>query len=115
MAGGGPWTVHGGAPQGGDTARRFLEWFGKRIRITQSTSGAESPVPLVAPVGDAVLDYLRHVRPKSEHRAVFLRVRVPHPPFARGSSLHPMITRRLQRAGIALTGRRGAHAFRSGR
>ena len=61
------------------------------------------------------MKYLRHARPKTELREVFLRARAPLGPFARGASLYPIIQLRLQQAGIQVQGRHGAHAFRFSR
>ena len=83
--------------------------------MSQSKTGVESLLPLVAPVGEALLEYLRRGRPKTDVREVFLRVCAPHGPFARGGSIDGVINSRLKRAGIKVTGRHGSHAFRFAR
>jgi site-specific recombinase XerD len=92
-----------------------IDWRADRLRIRQSKTGVESFLPLVPPVGEALLNYLRHGRPQTEIREVFLRVRAPHGPFPWGGSLHTIIHRRLKQAGIQVKGRHGAHAFRFAR
>jgi site-specific recombinase XerD len=92
-----------------------IDWRAERLRIRQSKSGAESFLPLLPPVGEALLDYLRRGRPQTEIREVFLRVRAPHGAFPWGGSLHTIIHRRLKQAGIEVKGRHGAHAFRFAR
>lgn len=92
-----------------------IDWRRERFSITQSKNGRSSQLPLLAPVGAAILDYLRHVRPKSEHRQVFLFTRAPYRPFARGSSLGATVGRCLKRAAIVPTGKHGCHAFRYAR
>lgn len=102
----------------GEVARLRLEdidWRGERLRVSQSKTGVESLLPLVAPVGEALLEYLQKGRPKTDVREVFLRVCAPHGPFARGGSIDGVINSRLKRAGIKVTGRHGSHAFRFAR
>ena len=89
-----------------------IDWRAERLRIRQSKSGVESFLPLLPPVGEALLKYLRRGRPQTEVREVFLRVRAPHGAFPWGGSLHTIIQRRLKQAGIQVKGRHGAHAFR---
>lgn len=92
-----------------------IDWRRGRFSITQSKSHRSSQLPLLAPVGTAILDYLEHVRPRSEHRQVFLFTRAPYRPFACGSSLGPTVGRCLRRAGITPAGKHGCHAFRYAR
>lgn len=92
-----------------------IDWRRERFRITQSKTGRATQLPLMGPVGDAILDYLRHGRPVGEHREVFLRQRAPYSPFVCGSSLGSIVHRRLRQASITVTGRHGAHAFRYAR
>lgn len=92
-----------------------IDWRRERFRITQSKNGRSSQLPLMAPAGEAILDYLRHGRPKIEHRQVFLLAKAPYRPFARGSCLTPIVYRHLQRAGITVAGKHGPHAFRYAR
>jgi len=92
-----------------------IDWRADRLRVRQSKSGVESFLPLLPPVGEALLNYLRRGRPQTDVREVFLRVRAPHGAFPWGGSLHTIIHRRLKQAGIEVKGRHGAHAFRFAR
>jgi site-specific recombinase XerD len=93
-----------------------IDWRGERLRVRQSKTGVESLLPLVAPVGEALLKYLQHGRAKTDEREVFLRVHAPHGPFDRGGAVDTVINRRLNEAGIDVKGRRhGSHAFRFAR
>jgi site-specific recombinase XerD len=92
-----------------------IDWRGERLRVRQSKTGVESLLPLVAPVGEALLEYLQNGRPNTDVREVFLRVCAPHGPFARGWSIDAVINTRLKHAGIKVTGRHGSHAFRFAR
>ena len=92
-----------------------IDWRGERLRIRHSKTGGESLLPLVAPVGQALLEYLQQGRPKTDLRDVFLRMSAPHGPFARAGSIDTIINTRLKQAGIDVKGRHGTHAFRFAR
>jgi len=92
-----------------------IDWRRDRLHIQQSKTRAALWLPLMPAVGEALLDYLRHGRPASPRREVFLRCHAPVGPFGRGSSLHGVLTRRLAQAGIAVAGRHGPHALRYAR
>lgn len=92
-----------------------IDWRRERLRITQSKTGRSSELPLMRPVGEAILDYLRHARPPSQYREVFLRHCAPYSPFPRGSCLTSMVNRRLRSTGLPFTGKHGTHAFRYAR
>ena len=104
--------------RGGEVVHLRLEdidWRENRIRIRQSKSGRESHLPLVTPVGNALLSYLRRSRPQSAAREVFLTIRAPYGPLASTGGLVSIIRDRLKQARIAVKGRHGAHAFRFAR
>lgn len=92
-----------------------IDWRRERFRITQSKTSRASQLPLMAPVGEALLDYLQCVRPASKHREVFLFARAPYRPFARGSSLYATVERCMRRAQVITDGKHGCHAFRYAR
>jgi len=89
-----------------------IDWKGERIRIRHTKTYNESFVPLMAPVGAAILMYLRNGRPKTEDRHVFLQALAPYQPFSHSGSARTIIRRRLQKAGLTAIGHQGAHAFR---
>jgi integrase/recombinase XerD len=89
-----------------------LDWRHGCLRVCQSKSGRTLVFPLLVPVGDAILAYLRDGRPTTEAREVFLRAQAPVQPFRRGSSLYAIVARRLPKAGIHPAGKRGPHTFR---
>ena len=62
-------------------------------------------VPLPADVGDALVDYLRHGRPRREARHLFLRARAPFGPLTGGDGAIGMLVRSAcKRAGLAPIG-----------
>src|SRR5207244_5996166 len=72
-----------------------IDWRADRLRVRQSKTGAESFLPLLPRVGEALLNYLRRGRPETEVREVFLSVRAPYGAFRWGGSLYSIIQRRL--------------------
>lgn len=92
-----------------------IDWREERLRIRHSKTGYETSLPLVAPVGEALLVYLQKGRPKTTLRRVFLQAIAPYQVFKAGSSLYTIIQYRLQKAGVKPKGHRGAHAFRFAR
>ena len=99
----------------GEIARMRLEdinWKHEEFCVIQSKSHLPLRLPLSIAVGNAILRYLRHGRPHSKAREVFLRSRASQGSFRHASSLGSMIQRRLQQADIRVEGRRGTHAFR---
>ena len=66
----------------------------------------------MAPVGEALLDYLRGGRPQTDHREVFLRARAPYRPL---QCIYSDLRRRLHAAGVEPPGKCGPHIFRHAR
>jgi len=91
-----------------------LLWNQERIEFNQTKGGEPLSLPLTEEIGDALIDYLRHGRPPSQHREVFLRVNAPIEPFGNNNNLHYIITKYRRRAGITLAqrSRRGLHSLR---
>jgi integrase/recombinase XerD len=89
-----------------------IDWRAETLRIRHSKTGAHSLLPLLAPVGKALLNYLRRGRPKTDVREVFVRTRAP---YRRLSYIYSELRRRLQAAGVKPRGKCGPHAFRHAR
>jgi site-specific recombinase XerD len=92
-----------------------INWRREQLRIKQSKTGADLLLPLMPEVGRAILSYLRKGRPQTPLREVFLKVTAPLGPFARGSSLYTVFSRRIRQASIRTEGERGPHAIRYAR
>ena len=91
-----------------------INWEKSQIEITQAKTGVPLRLPLTDEVGSAIIDYLQHGRPQTDHRVVFLRHNAPFEPFGANDNLHYIITAYRQRAGIKLPERckRGLNALR---
>jgi len=89
-----------------------IDWRAETLHIRHSKTGANSQLPLLREVGEALLDYLRHGRPKTEAREIFIRTPEPYCPL---SAIYSEIRRRLADAGVKLPGKCGPHTFRHAR
>ena len=88
-----------------------VDWGHDRLQIRHSKTGAYSELPLLKAPGEAILEYLRRGRPKTDCPEVFLRAKAPYRAF-RSGTLYAALQERLKAAGVTPQGKRGAHAFR---
>lgn len=89
-----------------------IDWRAESIRIRHTKTKACSFLPLMAPVGEAVLAYLRSGRPATGAREIFIRTRAP---YRKLSMLANAVRRRLRDAGVEPPGKSGPHIFRHAR
>jgi integrase/recombinase XerD len=89
-----------------------IDWRAGILHIHHSKTGVHSLLPLMDPVGEALLNYLRQGRPKTDVREIFIRARAPYRPLSR---LYIEVRRRLEAAGVKPPGKRGPHIFRHAR
>jgi integrase/recombinase XerD len=89
-----------------------INWRTESIRIRHTKTRACSFLPLMEPVGDAVLAYLRSGRPRTDSREIFIRTRAP---YRQLWILHSTVQRRLRDAGVKPPGKCGPHIFRHAR
>jgi site-specific recombinase XerD len=87
-----------------------MDWPAGCVRV-RGKGGRRIEVPLLAEVGDAIVAYLRHGRPSSASRRVFLRSKAPIRGFLGASAIGSIVRHRLQRAGVEAP-TTGAHQFR---
>jgi integrase len=90
-----------------------IDWAQNQILFQASKNGKDSRLPLTAPVGEGLLDYLQNSRPSYSYPHVFLTCRAPYQPLSHPSSLSAIVERHIRTAGIELPSK-GAHAFRHG-
>ena len=89
-----------------------IDWESDRIRLTQVKTGNPLELPLLSDVGEAIINYLKNARPKTESDHVFVRVQPPYTEF-RSGAVGALVHEHLLRAGIHLEGRKsGSHALR---
>jgi site-specific recombinase XerD len=87
-----------------------IDWDSGQITI-RGKGGKSVPLPLPADVGAALAAYLRHDRPPSASRRVFLRHRAPLAGFSNPSTLSSIVRRALKHAGVE-SAHMGAHVLR---
>ncbi len=87
-----------------------IDWTNERILVTRSKSRCQQSYPLVIEAGEAILRYLREVRPHCAHRALFLTLAAPWRPLS-DTSISAVVRMRLTALGIILPAR-GAHCLR---
>lgn len=89
-----------------------LDWEKSTITLSQFKTGKEIKLPLLAVVGEALIDYLKYGRKHSESDKVFLFARAPFSPMT-NSSVSLAFGRIIEASRVDINGRRhGAHAMR---
>ena len=87
-----------------------LDWEEETLRVRCPKPGRTHHYPLSRGVGQAILRYIRNVRPPRPERTLFLTLKAPIRPLSATAISH-VVRGRLDRLGI--TGkRRGPHALR---
>ncbi len=91
-----------------------IRWDEAKIAIRQSKTGVPLILPLSEEVGQALIDYLKHGRPDSEHGQVFLGAHAPFAPFGHSYNFHTILTAYRRLAGIKVPreGHWGMHSLR---
>jgi integrase len=71
-------------------------------------------LPLTEEIGEALIAYLRHGRPPTTRREVFLRHLAPFEPFGQDDNLYHVVATYRRRAGIAPAkeAQKGLHSLR---
>lgn len=87
-----------------------LDWADGRIAVSRPKQRCIQYYPLVPEVGEAILRYLREVRPCCGLRSVFLTMAAPIRPLS-ALSITPIVRSRLRALGVNLP-RQGAHCLR---
>jgi len=60
-----------------------IDWSGGLLRVVRPKTGVEIMLPLIGPVGRAMVSYVRHGRPQAmDERLLFVRAAAPHPPLS---------------------------------
>ena len=87
-----------------------IDWSTGQITL-RGKGGKSAQLPLAADVGAALAAYLRHDRPRSATRRVFLRHRAPLVGFGNSSTISSLVRRVLKHAGVE-SAHTGAHVLR---
>jgi integrase/recombinase XerD len=87
-----------------------IDWDAGQVSV-RGKGGQRTALPLPADVGEAIAAYLRHGRPRSTSRGVFLRSKAPIRGFLSQCAIGSIVRHALQRGGIQAP-TTGAHQFR---
>lgn len=88
-----------------------IDWQSGSI-LVHGKGRRQAAMPLRHDVGAAIVAYIRHGRPASASRRLFLRMLAPHVGFASGCAITMIAKEALERAGIDGYAHHGAHLFR---
>lgn len=91
-----------------------IDWVAETIAFTQVKTRMPLRLPLTNEVGNALIAYLRCVRPDTQYREVFLGLRPPFKPFSKNTHLHHIVKYWRELAGIHFKSpqRQGLHSLR---
>jgi integrase/recombinase XerD len=87
-----------------------IDWDAGQVSI-RGKGGQRTSLPLPVDVGKAIAAYLRHGRPRSTSRRMFLRGKAPIRGFLSQCAISSIVRHALRRAGIQAP-TTGAHQFR---
>ena len=89
-----------------------IDWEHNKIILTQYKTGKPVELPLLAEIGEAIVNYLRYARPVSDFQEVFLSARPPYCPMTR-SSINSAISQIMRESGVDISHRKfGPHSMR---
>jgi site-specific recombinase XerD len=90
-----------------------LHWNTSTIKIEQFKTGKELVLPMLPDIGNAIIDYLRYGRMKSEEPYVLLTARPPCGRFATSNVVTHVVQRAFNKTEIDINGKRfGSHSLR---
>jgi integrase/recombinase XerD len=87
-----------------------IDWKRERLAVPERKAGHSTAFPLSKTVGEAIVDYLQHGRPKTTDRHVFFRSAAPVQPIG-SAAVSARAARYLLRAGVQVP-RPGSHTLR---
>lgn len=76
-----------------------INWRQEVIHIRQNKTKRSLELPLVTEVADALIDYLRHGRPQTTYREIFIKCFAPYKPIS-NACLYYLVRMAFVRAGI---------------
>ena len=87
-----------------------IDWKRERLAVPERKAGHSTAFPLSAVVGEALVDYLRHGRPQTADRHVFVRAAAPRQPIG-AAAVSALARSYLLKAGVDVP-RPGSHTLR---
>lgn len=77
-----------------------IDWQSSTVTLKRTKSRRQDVLPLLEAAGKALEDYIRHERPASRNRAVFVRHPAPHDQPVGTAAIRSVVRRAFRRAGI---------------
>jgi site-specific recombinase XerD len=99
----------------GDICRLKFEnfdWQRKLITYTQQKTGKVNSLPILAPIMDALVDYLKNGRVETESKNVFVQHIAPYGEFQSSSGPSCQLKKYMRRAGLEVKERKAMHSLR---
>ncbi len=87
-----------------------VDWKRERLQVLARKAGHATVYPLAGVVAEAIIDYLKHGRPKTEDRHLFFRIYAPQGPIT-SAAVSSSVALYLHNAGIQVR-RPGSHTLR---
>ena len=87
-----------------------IDWRRERLRVPERKANHSTAYPLSPIVGEAILDYLQHGRPKTSEHSIFFRTLAPCKPMT-CNGVSSRASHYLHKAGIPVS-RPGSHTLR---
>jgi site-specific recombinase XerD len=87
-----------------------IDWERNLISLARAKRRGRQTYPLIPSVGNAIIRYIKEVRPSSSYREIFLRLVAPFKPISRGA-LYALTSKRMRALGIN-TCHSGPHSLR---
>jgi site-specific recombinase XerD len=89
-----------------------IDWGKNEISLTQYKTGSPIKLPLLCDVGNAIIDYLKYGRIKSDSQHIFLSCRSPYVSATSGM-VRGVIREEIEKSSVSTVGRRrGSHSLR---
>lgn len=89
-----------------------LDWDANKIRIVQYKTQKPLALPLLSDVGNAIIDYARYGRPKTDISNIFVTAYKPYGQIS-SAGMSSLVTNYIYKAGIQPKGRHtGSHSLR---
>jgi len=89
-----------------------IDWDNNLIYLEQFKTEKTIELPLLTDVGEAIIDYIQHGRPKSNSKYIFLRASSPYEPLTSGG-LYGITSKYFRRSNVRWAKRRhGVHSMR---
>lgn len=90
-----------------------ISWINETITFRQIKTGNYVCLPLIPPVGNAIVEYITEERPDVKSKYLFLSETIPHQQLKGHSSCYSIVKRCFEKAGIEKSGRIfGMHMLR---